>query len=223
MVKDNILHKMLFMPMIWVKLVRKFSLRLLHAYTIYLYMYQTLRPYTCMIHIPICSLSVYICTLLPRWAAEASKGGGLIASPSLDDIPIHAPILEAPSTLLGFAPTHSATAVVQGAMLNTGDAAHVKTYYRRWLRMAEGDGVPVAPLLDSHLASVVAMAKPTDVAVKALAPHRTPLHGPGSVEVMALTPSATACSTPSARSLWFSFLVFCISWGLDNGGVTWYA
>jgi hypothetical protein len=43
------------------------------------------------------------------------------------------------------------------------------------------------------------------------------------VEVMALTPSATACSTLSGRSLWFSFLVFCITWGLDNGGVTWYA
>jgi hypothetical protein len=58
------------------------------------------------------SLSVYICIPLPRWAAEASNGGGLIASPSLDDIPIHAPILEALSTLPGFAPTHSATAAV---------------------------------------------------------------------------------------------------------------
>ena len=100
-------------------------------YYLSIYMYQTLRPYTCMIHIPICSLSVYICSLLPRRAAEASNGGGLIASPSLDDIPIHAPILAALSTSPGFAPTRSATAAVQGAMLNTGDAARVKTYYRK--------------------------------------------------------------------------------------------
>jgi hypothetical protein len=48
--------------------------------------------------------------------------------------------------------------------------------------MAEGDGVPMAPLPDSHLASVVAMAKPTDVIVKALAPHRTPFMVLGAVK-----------------------------------------
>jgi len=108
-----------------------------------------------------------------KTAAEASNGGGLIASPSLDDIPIHTPILAARSTSPGFAPTRSTTAAVQGTMLNTGDAARVKTYYKRRFCMAEGDGMPMALLLDSHLASVLAMAEPTDVAVKALAPHRT--------------------------------------------------
>lgn len=59
-------------------------------------------------------------------------------------------------------------------MLNTRDASRVKTYYRRQLRMAKGDGVVAAPLPDSHLASMVDTAKPVDIAVEALTLHWTP-------------------------------------------------
>lgn len=48
-----------------------------------------------------------------------------------------------------------------------------------------------APLPDSLLASMEAMAEPVDVAVAAVTPHRTP-SGPGVVEVMATTTSAAA-------------------------------
>ena len=76
--------------------------------------------------------------------ADASSGGGFIASPSLDDIPILALVLVALSISL--------------------------------VGMAGGDGVVTAPLLDSLLVSIVAMADPVDVdvVVAAVTPHQTP-------------------------------------------------
>ena len=45
------------------------------------------------------------------------------------------------------------------------------------------------------------MAKPVDVAVAAVTPHRTPIRGPGGVDVMAVTPSTGARSFPAGKDL----------------------
>jgi len=63
------------------------------------------------------------------------------------------------------------------------------------------NGVDTAPLPEPHLACVVAMAKPVDVAVAAVTPHRTPIRGPGGVDVMAVTPSTGARSFPAGKDL----------------------
>lgn len=62
-----------------------------------------------------------------------------------------------------------------------------------------GDGVVTAPLPDSHLSSVVAMAEAVDLAVVAMTPPRTP--GPGGVEVMAATRSSAARSCPTNNNI----------------------
>ncbi|CAD6251607.1 unnamed protein product [Miscanthus lutarioriparius] len=63
------------------------------------------------------------------------------------------------------------------------------------------NGVDTAPLPKPHLACMVAMAKPVDVAVAAVTPHRTPIHGPGGVDVMAVTPSTGARLFPAGKDL----------------------